>query len=307
MILNRLGYSGVYSCLNCGAYAKCKKCGAFLSRIKNLKEDYLICRKCGHKETLHQVCPICKNEIFRSRGGGTQAAAEEIYKLFPQARVYRLDSQTLNTKKSEGHFVEEALKEGQADIIVGTNIALNAGLGGGKINLAALLDADTELNAADFRAAERFAQTLFALKGRLNRYKNAKLFIQTSKSDLFDFNILRENTYLEFAQAEAQFRKDFGFPPYTKLVKLLLSAKNEKDLNSFGAMTAKAVREAYGAFMEIEGPVKCGAHSKELCQQYYLIKSADDAMLKGFLNTLLNNKPPKKAQLKVLAEPYNFI
>ena len=307
VILNRLGYSRIYACLNCGAYAKCKKCGAFLSRVKTLKEDYLICRKCGHKETLQQVCPVCKNEIFRSHGGGTQAAAEEIYKLFPQARVYRLDSQTLNTKKSEGHFVEEALKDGQADIIVGTNLALNAGLGGGKINLAALLDADTELNAADFRAAERFAQTLFALKSRLNRYKNAKLFIQTSKSDLFDFNLLKENKYLEFAQAEAQFRRDFAFPPYTKLVKLLISAKNEKDLNAYGDMTVKALREAYGAFMNIEGPVKCGAQSKELCRQYYLIKSADDDMLKGFLNTLLNNKPPKKIQLKVLADPYNFI
>lgn len=170
-----------------------------------------------------------------------------------------------------------------------------------------MLDADTELNAADFRAAERFAQTLFALKSRLNRYKNAKLFIQTSKSDLFDFNLLKENKYLEFAQAEAQFRRDFAFPPYTKLVKLLISAKNEKDLNAYGDMTAKALREAYGAFMNIEGPVKCGAQSKELCRQYYLIKSADDDMLKGFLNTLLNNKPPKKIQLKVLADPYNFI
>ena len=307
LILNRLGYSGVYSCLNCGAYAKCKKCGCVLSRVKTLKEDYLICRKCGHKETLRQVCPLCKNEIFRSHGGGTQAAAEEIYKLFPQARVYRLDSQTLKTKKDEGHFAEEALKDGQADIIVGTNLALNAGLCGGKINLAALLDADTELNAADFRAAERFAQTLFVLKGRLNRYKNAKLFIQTSKSDLFDFNLLKEDKYLSFAAAEAEFRRDFNFPPYTKLVKLLLTAKNEKDLNAYGSMTAKALREAYGAFLTLEGPVKCGAHSKESCQQYYLIKSADDAMLKGFLNTLLNNKPPKKVQLKVLADPYNFL
>lgn len=306
LILNRLGYSGLYACLNCRAYAKCKKCGAVLSRIKTDKEDYLICRKCGAKESIKQICPLCKNEIFRSLGGGTQAAAEEIYKIFPQARVYRLDSQTLKTKKDEGHFAEEALKDNQADIIIGTNLALNAGLCGGKINLAALLDADLELNSADFRSAERFAQTLFNLKGRLNRYKNAKLIVQTSKDDLFDYNILKENKYLEFASDEAIFRKDFHFPPYAKLVKLLFTSKSEKDLNAFGEMAAKAVRESYGAFMSIEGPVKCGTHSKEFHQQYYLVKSADEQMLKGFLNTLANTKAPKKLQIKILAEPYYF-
>lgn len=307
LILNRLGYSGVYACLNCRAYAKCKKCGAVLSRVKDGKKDYLLCRKCGAKESLKQICPLCKNEIFRSLGGGTQAAAEEIFRLFPQARVYRLDSQTLKTKKDEGHFVEDALKDNQADIIIGTNLALNAGLCGGKINLAALLDADLELNTADFRAAERFSQTIFNLKGRLNRYPHAKLIAQISKGELFDFNILKENKYLDFAANEARFRKDFNFPPYTKLVKLLFTSKNEKDLNTFGEMAANAAKESYGAFITIEGPVKCGTRSKDFYQQYYLVKTSDEQMLKGLLNTLLNTKAPKKLQIKILAEPYNFI
>ncbi len=307
LILNRLGYSGLYKCLNCGAYAKCSKCGSLLSRIKTDKYDFLVCRKCGKKESVHQVCPLCKNQIFRSVRGGTQAAAEEINRLFPQARIYRLDSQTLKTKKDEGHFVEEALKDRQADIIIGTNLALNAGLCGGRINLAALLDADTELNSADFRAAERFAQTLFSLKGRLNRFKNAKLFIQTSKEDLFDFNILRENKYLDFAKGEAEFRADFNFPPYTKLIKLLFTAKAEKDLISGSETVAKSLKDIYGSFTDIEGPVKCGPHSKEFYQQYYLIKIKDETRLKGLLENLLNNKAPKKVELKILAEPYNFI
>lgn len=307
LILNRLGYSGLYKCLNCGAYAKCKKCGSLLSRVRTDKYDFLVCRKCGKTEEVHQVCPLCKNQIFRSVRGGTQAAAEEIGRIFPQARIYRLDSQTLKTKKDEGHFVEEALKDRQADIIIGTNLALNAGLCGGNINLAALLDADTELNSADFRAAERFAQTLFGLKGRLNRYKDAKLFIQTSKEDLFDFNILRENKYMEFAAVEADFRADFNFPPYTKLVKLLFTAKNDKDLNSGAQTVVKTLKDIYSSFADIEGPVKCGAYSKEVCQQYYLIKIKDETRLKGLLENLLNNKPPKKVQLKILAEPYNFI
>ena len=307
LILNRLGYSSTYSCLNCGAAAKCKKCGTVLSRVKTDKADYLLCRKCGNKESTEQICPACNNRIFRSRGGGTQAAAEEVCKLFPQARVYRLDSQTLSTKQAEGNFAQQALKDGQADIIIGTNLALNAGLNGGRINLAALLDADTEINTADFRAAERFAQMLFALKSRLSKYKNPQLFIQTSKQDLFDFDILKQGDYTAFAQNEAAFRKDFNFPPYTKLIKLLLTAKTEKNLNTYGAAAAQALNEAYGTFITLEGPVKCGVRSKDFCQQYYLIKIKDEIILKGLLDTLMKNKPPKQIQIKILAEPYNFI
>lgn len=307
LILNRLGYSSIYTCLNCGQSAKCKKCGAILSRIKTDKSDYLYCRKCGSKESTEQICPVCKNQIFRSLGGGTQAAAQEVYKLFPQARVYRLDSQTLQTKKSEGNFAQQAIEQGQADIIIGTNLALNAGLNGGHINLAALLNADTEINTDDFRAAERFAQMLFALKSRLCKYKNPQLFIQTSKQDLFDFNILEENNYLSFARDEASFRKDFNFPPYIKLVKLLFTAKTQKDLNTYGAAVAKALKDVYGAFITVEGPVKCGVKTKDLFQQYYLIKINDATIFKGLLNNLMNNKPPKKLQIKILADPYNFI
>ena len=307
LILNRLGYSSIYTCLNCGEIAKCKKCGAVLSRIKTDKSDYLICRKCGHKETIEQTCPVCKNQIFHSLGGGTQAAAQEIYKLFPQARVYRLDSQTLQTKKSEGNFAQQAIEQGQADIIIGTNLALNIGINGGHINLAALLNADTEINTDDFRAAERFAQMLFALKSRLCKYKNPQLFIQTSKQDLFDFNILKQDNYFSFAKNEAAFRKDFNFPPYTKLIKLLFTAKTEKNLNTYGSATAQALKDAYGAFITVEGPVKCGMKAKDLRQQYYLIKVNDEAIFTGLLDNLMNNKPPQKLQIKILAAPYNFI
>ena len=128
-----------------------------------------------------------------------------------------------------------------------------------------------------------------------------------SKQDLFDFNILEENNYLSFARDEASFRKDFNFPPYIKLVKLLFTAKTQKDLNTYGAAVAKALKDVYGAFITVEGPVKCGVKTKDLFQQYYLIKINDATIFKGLLNNLMNNKPPKKLQIKILADPYNFI
>jgi primosomal protein N' (replication factor Y) len=307
LLLNRLGHGDVYACLNCRAFAKCKKCGAVLGRVQDGKEEYLVCKKCGSKESLEQTCPVCKNEIFRTLGGGTQSIVSDLEKMFPSARIFRLDSQTLATKKAEGHQVAQALQEAQADIVVGTHMALNIGLNESKINLAAVLDADGELNSPGFRAAENFTQMLFNLKGRLKKTKNAKLFVQISKSELFDFDIIKNNDYLNFAKNELEFRKEFNFPPYTQVVKILLTAKTKKDLATFSKTVINAINTAYGAYMQVEGPVPCGRQAKDFFQQYLLIKSLDDNMLKSFIKTVAETKPPKQLTVKIIANPYSFI
>ena len=292
LIINRLGYSGAVACLNCRALAKCKKCRAILSR----DGDILICKKCRAKEPLDQICPACKNEIFRPVGGGTQAVVEDLQKLLPAARIIRLDSQTL----------ANAGEIGRADIIVGTQMALNAGILDGKINLIALLDGDMQLNTPDFRTAEHFAQMLFNLKGRLGRFKDGRLIVQISRADAFDFSLLKANDYMKFAENELAFRKEFNYPPYTKIVKVIITSKTQKDLNACTQVILDAIKTAYSAFMEAQGPVKTGVQSDKQRQQYLLVKSLDDEMLQGFLKTVADTKPPKQVMLKVIADPYNF-
>ncbi|GBR77204.1 primosomal protein N, partial [Candidatus Termititenax persephonae] len=233
--------------------------------------------------------------------------AEDVQKIFPSARVLRLDSQTLSTKEAEGHYVEQALREGSADIVIGTQMALRVGLHGSKINLIALLDADMELNTPDFRAGEHFYQLLFNLKGRLARFKNGRLIVQLANPQAFDFKPLLSGDYSAAAAAEAEFRKEFNFPPYNSLVKLVLTSKSKKDLNTFTQIILDAVKTAYSAFMRVEGPVQSGVQADKFSQQYLLVKSLDDAMLQGFLKTLFDNKPPKQVTLKIVADPYNFI
>jgi primosomal protein N' (replication factor Y) len=304
--MNRLGYSGAVMCVNCRAFAKCKKCGAVLSRALHKGRDVLACKKCAAREPLEQVCPLCRNEIFRPVGGGTQAVAQDLQKIFPQARIMRLDSQTMALKNAEGNHVAAALAGGEADIVVGTQMALNAGLWEGRVNLIALLDADMQLNSPDFRAAEHFAQSLFNLKGRLKRFKNGRLIIQTSGTGGFDFSPLKSGSYLKFAEKEAAFRKEFRYPPFAKIVKIIISSKNQKDLDTFTAVIIGALKTAYGAFMETQGPVRTGIQADNLRQQYLLVKSLDDAMLRGFLKTVAETKPPKQAAVKIIADPYRF-
>ena len=307
LIMNRLGYSGAVSCLNCKTLLKCKKCGALLTMQTGKDGDFLLCPKCHAKESLEQKCPKCKNEIFRPVGAGTQAVQKDLENLFPSARIYRLDSQTLKNKQDQGFFVQEALYTKQADIVLGTPLLLNSALEAKDITLGAILDGDSQLTSPDFRANEHFAQILFNFIGRLKKNKDSKLFIQLKDKDLFDFSILKGNDYERFAKKELEFRKEFFYPPYTKLVKLLIIAKTKKDLDNYTKIIKESIEQAYSAFMQVQGPLRCGRQQDKSFEQYLLIKTKDETMLKGFLKNLSENKTFKKVILKIVADPYNFM
>ncbi len=301
LLINRLGFAGAYSCVFCNTLAKCKKCNAVLSHQKTAKCEILFCKKCGAKESINQICPRCQNQIFRDTLGGTQAVEEELKHLFKEAKILRLDSQTL------ARIDLNKINFSDYDFIVGTALSLRANFQKCRISLAAVLDGGASLKTADFRAGEHFAQTLYTLKTLLCREENPRLIVQIKDKNLFDFLALEKHNYLTFAKEELEFRKEFNFPPYAKLVHLILTAKKQEDLNTYGKAVEDALKTAYADFMEIEGPVACGAKSKNFAQCYYLVKSKNDGMLASFLQTLRQNPPPKKLELKVLADPYNFV
>ena len=300
LLINRLGFAGAYSCVFCETLAKCKKCGAILSHQKTAKKEFLYCKKCGAKESINQICPRCQNQIFKDTLGGTQAVCEEVKTLIKEAKILRLDSQTLaKIDLTKTNFADY-------DIIVGTSLSLRANFAKCRFTLGAILDGNSALKTADFRATEHFSQMLFTLKNLLARATNSRLIVQIKDKNLFDFPTLENKNYLTFANEEAEFRKEFNFPPYTKLIHLILTASSQENLDTYGKAMEDALKNAYKDFMEIEGPVSCGVKSKKIAQIYYLIKSKNDAMLANFLQTLRQTPPPKKLKMKILADPYNF-
>ena len=301
IILNRRGYSNAYYCLNCGAYAKCKKCGAILAREKNEKaEDILICKKCGHKEPLEQTCPLCQNKIFKSRGGGTQKIVSELNNLFPGWRVLRLDSDTLKNKDGQGRAVRRALDAAQADVVVGTRQALEAALSP-RVTLCAVADADLELDSPDFRASEKFGQLLFKLKNRLAGRPNGRLVIQSSCADIYPFEALK-TAYEDAASEELLARESFGYPPYVSLVKVLVRSKDPVLLS---AETARIVSAAAPFCQSTLGPTRTGKKTDVYQKQYILLKAAPGryAELVHALDTL---PAVKRAEFKLIADPYDF-
>ncbi len=302
LILNRRGYANAYYCLNCGTYAKCKKCGGLLTHEK-LEDgsERLHCKKCGAVEGLAQICPHCHNLVFKSRGGGTQKIATELAKFFPKAKLLRLDSDSLKTKTGQGFEALNALQNDQADIIIGTRLASGA-LKGSCVSLAAILDAELELNGPDFRASEKFGQLLFELRGHLATVPNGRLLIQTADQNAYDYAPLLAGDYVTCAQNELALREAFGYPPYTHLIRVTLKAK---ELDLLQTETARIKQLGVGRTIEVLGPVWCAKKTDKLKKQYLLFKT-DEARYLDLLAQLDSFEPAKKVSVQVTADPYNF-
>lgn len=302
LIFNRRGYAQAYYCLNCGAYAKCKKCGAILQYQKNKQgAELLHCKKCGSDEPLQQKCPHCGNLIFKMRSGGTQKIATEIAKIFPQAKLLRLDSDSLKTKEGQGFEALDSLKAGGADIIVGTRLASGA-LRGTKVTLAAVLDAEMELDSPDFRATEKYGQMLFELRGHLSGARGGKLIIQTADEQSYDYGPLLAGNYNACAETELALRESFIYPPYVRLIKVVLKAK---DLNLLQQETQRVRGLVQKSCTDVLGPVWCAKKNDTLKKQYLLFKVKEENYL-DVLAQLDSFVPAKKTALQITADPYNF-
>lgn len=302
LILNRRGYANAYYCLNCGAYAKCKKCGALLTHEKLTDgTERLHCKKCGAVETMQQACPHCHNLVFKSRGGGTQKIATELTKLFPQAHILRLDSDSLKTKAGQGFEALDALKTGRADIIVGTRLASGA-LKNSHVNLAAILDAELELDGPDFRASEKFGQLLFELRGHIACVPNGRLIIQTADKTTYDYAPLLAGDYSAAADNELALREAFGYPPFTRLIRVTVKAK---ELEVLQAETEHIKQLGKDRCTEILGPVWCAKKTDKLKKQYLLFKT-DEARYLDLLAQLDSFEPAKRCTIQLSADPYNF-
>lgn len=300
IILNRRGYSNAYYCLNCGTYAKCPGCGAILAREKSGNEDYLICKKCGKKYSLDQTCPQCQNKIFKSRGGGTQKVVTELGKHFPEMRILRLDSDTLKNKDGQGHQVRRMLDEARADVVVGTRQAIEAALSP-RVSLAAIADADLELDSPDFRASEKFGQLIFKLKNLLKVRQNGRLIIQSSSADIYPFEALSTG-YEACAAEEMLARESFRYPPFVKMVKVLIKSKDKSLLQ---AETARIMSIAAPFVLETLGPVSTGKKT-DIVKKQYLVFKTDSQKCNFLVNELDRLKASKKTEFKITVDPYDF-
>jgi primosomal protein N' (replication factor Y) len=239
LFLNRRGSASYEFCRDCGYALRCPRCETSLTA--HLKDSSLRCHHCGYQRGIPKTCPACGSERIRHLGTGTQQVEDEVKKLLPEARTMRWDRDTTRTKGAHWEIMEK-IRSYQTDIIVGTQM-LAKGLDLPLVTLVGVVLAESGLHLPDYRAAERTFQTLTQVAGRAGRSPlGGQAILQTFEPDHYVIQAAAGHDYRDFYQQEISYRRDLGYPPFVKLVRLEVRDRNYK--------TAESKAQTYAAALE---------------------------------------------------------
>ena len=260
IFLNRRGYSKQVICQSCGYVAKCEHCDISLNYHSDT--NLLKCHYCGQTYHMLSACPECGGVNLKYSGIGTQKVVEELKKLFPQARILRMDNDMTTTKEAHSKILNQ-FSSYQADILVGTQM-IAKGHDFPKCTLVGILDADMSLFFSDYRSQERTFQLLTQVAGRSGRAdKKGKVVLQTFAPNNEVLYLSSKYDYESFYKREIALREVAGFPPFADIVRIMVESDTEEE----GVETLKEVyfksKEIYTAnqqeflfFNKMKSPVK---------------------------------------------------
>lgn len=225
LFLNRRGYSQTVICKECGYVAKCGQCDVSLTYHRD--ESCLKCHYCGMKYEMLSACPECGGYKLSYAGTGTQRIVSELQKLYPTARILRMDNDTTSGK--EGHYkILKAFGEHKADILVGTQM-IAKGHDFPAVTLVGILDADMSLHFSDYRSGERTFQLLTQVAGRSGRAEEkGKVVLQTFDPENEVLGFATSYDYEGFYENEISLRAAMAFPPFSKIVRVLVTGEDDK-------------------------------------------------------------------------------
>jgi primosomal protein N' (replication factor Y) len=225
---NRRGYATILICATCGFAPKCINCDVSLTYHKS--SGKLHCHYCGYQQSSLTICPACGSVHIEQKGFGTERIEEELSLIFPEARIARLDVDTTRTKNSLQKIIAD-FQESKTDILIGTQMVAK-GLDFDNVTLIGIINADTLLNFPDFRAFERSFQLLAQVAGRAGRReKVGKVVIQAYADDHRIIKQVVANDYLEMYEDEIEERRQFNYPPFSKLIFINVKHKDQEILN----------------------------------------------------------------------------
>ena len=245
---NRRGYSPYMECPSCGWSARCPKCNVTLSAHQ--QKGRMVCHYCGYYEPIQRYCPNCKSGELRPMGFGTERVEEAVAQLFPEARVLRLDGDTATSSTAYNRIIG-AFARHEADILVGTQI-VSKGLDFADVTLIGILNGDNLLASPDFRAEERGWQLLMQVAGRAGRRdKRGEVIIQTAEPNHPVYAMIGD--YDRVANKLLAERKQFGYPPFVRIIKVVMRSSNKEALVNSSLQLGEQLRNRFGR--RVLGPV----------------------------------------------------
>ncbi len=316
LFLNRRGFNHFFRCSYCGYELKCKNCSVPLTYHKSINR--LKCHYCGWSLEAPNSCPQCGSFDVGYSGFGTEFIEAEVKAKFPNARVVRVDTDSL-TKKGELQEKLDAFKKGEYDIMLGTQM-IAKGLNFPNLKVVGIVLADTGLHLPDFRASEKTFALITQVAGRAGRFfPDGEVYVQTYNPGAESIYYACNTKVNEFYSSEISTRKLLEFPPFSRLVRLVFRSPNLEDAKST-AHNAKQILEeqlselkkkfsSLSADVEILGESECPINKIAANYRYQIIlKSKNINILQRMTNHLINDFiHPSNVYIETDIDPVNLL
>ena len=303
LYLNRRGYSSFVFCRECGKAVECPKCN--VSLVYHTGSQIMRCHYCSEIQTVPDICPSCNSRAIKFFGAGTQRVESEARRYFPEARIQRLDSDSVSTKGSMEEILD-SFGQGKIDILVGTQMVAK-GLDFPNVTLVGILAADSLLRLPDFRASERNFSLLAQVSGRAGRGDcPGEVILQTYYPEHHSIQFALTEDYHGFYAKESQMRQETLFPPYTELASFVVSATDKER----AASTAKALYDLFVAHKNVSpqlllGPAPAAIEKiNDRFRYQLLLKMSDFALLTSTVKEVTRQlKKPGDTRLSIDINP----
>jgi primosomal protein N' (replication factor Y) len=266
---NRRGYAPAISCTDCGWIPKCRNCDVSLTW--HLSTRKLTCHYCGYAEKVPHECGSCGSSALKTMNFGTEKVEEALQELFPDFAIERMDQDTTRKKNALKNILNK-VESGEADVLIGTQM-LAKGLDFHKVKLAGIFQADRMLHYPDFRSSERAFQLITQVGGRAGRRNgNGIVLIQTFEPKNRILNQVVENNYADFYATELTEREKRRFPPFVRLIKILIRHKNLAEAQQVAMEMFRTLEEQLGQGRVFGPEAPPVARIRNLYYQQILVK-----------------------------------
>jgi primosomal protein N' (replication factor Y) len=310
LFLNRRGYATSMQCPQCGYVATCPNCSVSLTYHRAAQR--LLCHICGHQVAAPRVCPepSCRNPGIRFAGLGTERVEETLGKLFPDARISRMDSDTLKRKEDYRRVLGD-FRTGKIDILVGTQM-IAKGLHFPNVTLVGIVYADQSLHQPDFRAGERTFQLLTQVAGRAGRGDvEGEVLVQAFAPFHPAIQFARQHDFLGYYDQEIEFRAQLGYPPVNRMALVTLKSRNEDKLRFTADHLRRQIEQACRDLprLILAGPAPAPLLRAETFYRYQLtLRTPRMPALSRRLATLLQSwTPPDDVTLALDIDPASMM
>jgi len=292
VLLNRRGYSPVVLCRACGKTLQCKNCAVSMTHHK--REHKMECHYCGHVERIPDKCALCGSEYVYFVGTGSEKLEELLHGMFPQARIGRLDRDTVRGREDFEHALN-ALNEGALDMLVGTQmIAKGHDIHG--VTLVGVVGADMALGLPDFRAAERTFQLLTQVAGRAGRGQSpGKVVLQTYFQEHYAVQFAARHDFAGFYDKELQFRAWMHYPPYSAIANVLIRSEKLDEALTWSGELGRWFEKTRHEGIRVLGPAAAPiTRLKRDYRYHFILKSPSREKMNTLLRAMLAEAAARK-------------